>query len=251
MGHARGSFRGLGFNPGQLSKISAWLRLAASSQSAGEWTSITDVINSNPATSNAARRAAVGSSANALPIATFATNDCWSWPLNASNNGTTHWGIGFWMRPASVGTGSLVLASICDGTAGASLKKVLLEQHFNALRFSAFSSGSNGRSLTISAALSASVWTWVRADWTSSRTGDDKLRVYVGGAQASGSYADVLAGPIPTDLLAPTGNALLGNFNDGVAAGPYAGDLGPNLYSTGVDLTTAEDVALMNFERPT
>jgi hypothetical protein len=52
-------------------------------------------------------------------------------------------------------------------------------------------------------------------------------------------------------LLAPTGNALLGNFNDGVAAGPYAGDLGPNLYSTGVDLTTAEDVALMNFERPT
>ena len=73
------------FNPTDSGKVAAWLRLQASAQSAGEWTNWVDVLNSNPVAYNAARRPAVGASANALPIATFngATPDVGAWPLNA------------------------------------------------------------------------------------------------------------------------------------------------------------------------
>jgi hypothetical protein len=49
-----------------------------------------------------------------------------------------------------------------------------------------------------------------------------------------------------------TGNAIIGNGDDGAGPnGPFAGDFGPNRYSLSADITTAEDLVIMNYERPT
>src|SRR5690606_2149096 len=69
-----------------------------------------------------------------------------------------------------------------------------------------------------------------------------------------GGSDDISAG-----LFAATGNAYIGNGNDGAASSAYNGLLGPNIYSfaskmPGAEfglLTSAARAALMNFEAPT
>jgi hypothetical protein len=236
-----------------LLKVTAQLDLSASAQSAGEWTNWVDTLNSNPVAYNAARRPAVGA-ANGVPIATFAaaSPDVGVWPLNATNNGTTHWGLGFWLRPANVVNGvNQIIVAVWPGTNGASANRMLAYQT-NATLNCVVYTPTGSRRLTIASAVALSTWVWVRVDWTSARSGDDRLRIYINGAQASGTYAGNggdNAFPA-TDLVTVTGNMLIGNGDNGAANGPFGGDLGPNLYSFASDLTAAEDLALMNLKRP-
>ncbi|HEY6506754.1 MAG TPA: hypothetical protein VIY56_01995, partial [Vicinamibacterales bacterium] len=111
-----------GFYPGQLTKITAWLRNASSTQGAGEWSSYVDVLHSNPTTNNAARRPAVSTSANGLPTSTYATNDCASWPIVAGQNyaTATPFGVAFWMNPAAFVVASIY--TVGNGTGGASVR---------------------------------------------------------------------------------------------------------------------------------
>jgi hypothetical protein len=253
----RGSFRGLGFNPGQSSKVSTWLRLAASSQSGGQWTSITDVLNNNPATFNAARRTNVGASANGLPIQAFITArpSAMAWPLIAANNQTTRWGLGFWFRPTTVAGGNqtIMLASPAVTNGSSSPGKFNLYKSGVTLAFIVTTAASGSRQLSASV-LAANTWIWQRWSWDSSRSGDDRFRLYVNGANVSGagSYTDLGSGAsFPTNLNAPTGNIIAGHFGDDSTGSGLDGDFAPNIYTFSEDLTTAEDVALMNFEAPT
>ena len=243
------------FDPRMLGgKVTAMLDLTASAQSGGDWTNWVDTLNSNPVAYNSARRPAVAAAANGVPIATFAgaAPDVGAWPLNATNNGTTHWSWGFWAKPASVvATGNRGIVHIWGAVGGADVKKILLYQADTALNFLIYSSEAGGRQLSIAGALAANTWVYIRPDWPSSRTGDDRCRVYINGAQASGTYS-ALGGTFPvTDLRVATGSGLLANGQDGAANGPWSGSLGPVLYSTSSDLTAGEEAALMNYKRPT
>jgi hypothetical protein len=245
----RASFRG-GFQPTSLGKVSAWLRNAASTQSGSEWVSFVDVLNSNPTTNNAARRPAVDASANGLPVATYATNDCASWPIAASNFSTTEYGVAFWMNPDAYGTISLF--EVGSGTGGASTRAFELELvSAQRMKFNVFdvASGAKTWQTAVSALPAAGTWTWVRVHYSSvGATDTDKGKFYINGTQL-GSLSVVGAG---TGILrSATGNILLGNYNDGAALQAYAGKLGPNLFILNADLTAAEELALMNFEKPT
>jgi hypothetical protein len=244
------------FNPARLSKISAWLRLQASTQSGGEWTNWADVLNSNPVAYNSARRPAVAAAANALPIATFnpASPVVGAWPLTAANNQTAKTGVALWMKPAVVtGGANQVIYMIAPGTGGANLQKFQVVQNNRTLvPWVAVTAGTaNGRQLTTGNVLTVSTWAWVRLEYDSSRGGDANLKVYVNGADAGGAYSDIGAGGTLGTLATVTGNALMGNFNDGSAVAPWSGDFGPNLFVLSDNLTAAEETALMNFERPT
>lgn len=250
MSHARGSFRG-GFQPASLGKVSAWLRLAASTQASGEWSSFVDVLNSNPTTNNAARRPAVDASANGLPVATYATNDCASWPIAASNYSTTEYGVAFWMKPAAYGTISIF--EVGNGTGGASVRAFELELvSVQRMKFNVFDAANAAKTWQTPASTfpAADTWVWVRTHLSSAGATDaDKGKFYVNGA-AVGSLTISGAG---TGILrsAPTGNILLGNYNDGAALQAYGGQLGPNLFVLNAELTAGEELALMNFEKPT
>jgi len=248
----RASFRGLGFNPVQQSKVSSWLRLAVSSQTGGEWVDWVDVLNNNPGVINAARRPAVGASANGLPIATFATNDCVSVPLIANNNQTSRTGIAMWVRVGNLtGTSTLVIYSV--GTGGASARKLFfLLDSAERVRVDAYIAGSAGRSFLSTASLTQNAWAWLRLKYDSLLGGDPNLSAFVNGASAAGAYTDVGAGGTLGVLPTVTGNLLIGNTNDsGTPSSFLAGDIGPNIFFLSEDLTAAEELILMNFERPT
>jgi hypothetical protein len=210
------------------------------------------VFASNPATQAVAgRQPQEGLSANGLPIATFDGGDTLGWPLAANNNGTTYWGVGFWMRPAAV-AGTKFLASISDGSGGASAKKIIFYQDNANIFLGAYSSGSDGRQGQKNTVFAVGTWVFVRASWSSARTGDDRIRIYVNGVLQTLTFSNLGAGGLPTDLKSGvTGNLIFGAFNDAATTNPFSGTFGPNIYTFSTDPTAAEETALMNFEAPT
>jgi hypothetical protein len=239
------------FSPRDLAgKVTAWLRLAASAQASGEWTDHVDVLNSNPASINSARRPAVGASANGLPVATYITNDCVSWPIAASNYSTTEYGVAFWMNVDAFGTISIF--EIGTGTAGAAVRSFELELvSSQRMKFNVFDAASGAKTWQTAASAfpAAGTWTWVRTHYSSiGATDTDKGKFYVNGVQL-GSLS--ITGASTGIMRSNAGNILLGNYNNGAALQAYAGKLGPNLFILNSDLTAAEETALMNFERPT
>lgn len=239
------------FSPLDLGgKVTAWLRNAASTQASSEWSSFVDVLNSNPTTNNVARRPAVSASANGLPTATYATNDCASWPITAQNYSTTEYGIAFWMNPDAYGTISVF--EVGNGTAGASVRAFELELvSSQRMKFNVFDAASGAKTWQTAASAfpAAGTWVWVRIHYSSvGATDTDKGKFYVNGAQL-GSLA--ISGAGTGILRSATGNILLGNYNNGAALQAYNGQLGPNLFILNADLTAAEETALMNFDKPT
>lgn len=240
------------FAPSNISAVKGWLRLQSSSQSAGEWTNWVDVMNANPGVINSARRPAVGASANGLPIATFATNDAVAVPLSAGiNNQTGLLGWAFWCRFGNLATFNTLL-SISTGTNGASAAKLqLFLTGSEAPMIDCYMPSGNGRRFTATSGLTQNTWVWLRLRYNSGLGGDANSTVFVNGTVAGGSYANLGAGATLGTLGAPTGNLIIGNINDGVASLPFNGDIGPNIFFLGDDITAAEETALMNFELPT
>lgn len=239
------------WTPAQQTKVTAWLRLQPATVTSGEYSSIPDQLASNPATSNSARRASVGAAANSLPIATFATNDCWSWPLASGNNSTTKRGFAGWVRFASIASLAFVWC-IFNGTAGASARQTQLGMSSGLLVFNNYVSGSNGRQGLTGAVVSAGVWYWLRTMYDSSQGTEATIaKLYLNGTLQTLTFGNLGTGGTLGALPTVTGNILIGNQNDGVAAAPLNGDLGPNFYVLNADLTAAEEAQLMQFEAPT
>jgi len=246
------------FSPAQVPSVTTWLRLGVSSQSGGQWTSITDALNSNPATFNAARQTDVATTANSLPVQTFIATrpSAMVWPLIAANNQTAQWGIGFWFKPATVSNSvnqTLLIASpsVTNGTS--SPGKFNLYQFNATLNIIVTTAAGGSRQLQIST-LTANTWVWCRWSWDSARSGDDRMRVYINGTNvsSSGSYSDLGSGAaFPTNLNAPTGNIIGGHFGDNGTGNGLGADIGPNIYTFNADPTAAEETAIMNYEKPT
>jgi hypothetical protein len=235
---------GAGFNPAGLSKVSAWLRNAATSGAVSTWESMLDANDA----SGPSGKEPVGGAGGLL---TFATNDVMSWPLTAANNQTTKTGFACWIKQPSNILETII--RIGTGTLGANVQKLAFFINTSRrLRFDAYISGADGRSFAtpINVIPAAGTAFWVRFAYDSAgATEADRVKIYINGVSAgvltgSNLGAGGTIGTLPT----ATGNALIGNSNNGVAAQAFNGEMGPNFYCLSDDLTASEELNLMNFE---
>lgn len=249
---------GSGFSPDQVTAVSAWLRLAASTAVAGEYATVVDVLNSNPTSqTDAARKPAAATAANGLPVMTYDATDMLVWPVAASNNSTTKWGIAFWFKP-SASASTQHFFSGYDDAGGASAKRIqFFEQATSAIAASIYISGSNGRKgLTSNNVLTNGTWAFVTLLYNSSgATEDDKLKIFVNCVNLGPlTFSNVGIGGTLGDMVSITGNYIIGARNDsGAPTQPLANNsqIGPNIYVFDAIPSTAELTALMNFEIPT
>lgn len=237
------------WTPAQQSKITAWLRLQDATVVSGDYSSVPDKLNSNPAVQSVSgRRPTQGLAASSVPIATFATNDCLSWPLGTGNNGRDQRGFACWVRLA--GTGSCMIWSISNGTAGASAKQTQLICSGGAIGFNNYVTGTAGRQGAGGTLPAAGTWFFLRTMYDSSQSTEaTKAKVYVNGALQTLSFGNIGAGGTLGTLPSVTGNILIGNTNDGVASSPLNGDM-KDLFVLNADLTALEEAQLMQFEAP-
>ena len=247
---------GAPFDPRDSGKISAWLRLSASTISSGEYDTVVDVLNSNPTSqADTDRKPAATTAANGLPVMQFDGSDVLAWPLIAANNSTTKIGWAFWYNPASVAAVTQELLCVFDGTGGASARKLLFYQFGSAINAAAYINATDGRNgATASSVVAVGTWVWMRLAYDSSLGGDTNLKIYLNGSSQSLTYSNVGAGGTLTTLPSVTGNALIGSLaNTDAGSGPLLNGalIGPNVFVLNADLTAAEEASLMNFEKPT
>ncbi len=247
-----GQGQGAAFLPTDVSAVKGWLRLQASAQAAGEWTDWVDVMQTNPGAINSARRPAVGASANGLPIASFVTNDAVAVPLSAGiNNQTATLGWGLWARVGNL-AGFNTLLSISTGTNGASVAKIqLFLSSTEAPTIDVYDGTGNGRRFAATTGITQNTWAWIRVRFNGALGGDANGTVFVNGVLAAGTYSSLGLGAMPNALPSPTGKLIIGNINDGAASAALTGDIGPNIFFLGGDITAAEETRLMAFEAPT
>lgn len=252
------------FSPTQVSALSAWLRLAASEATLGEYDNVTDVLTNNDAVqADADRKPAAATSANGLPVATFDGTDVWTWPIAASNHSTDKWELLLWVKPASLGAGQRVFA--CDTSGGATLSRLRVTLNTSGgVDVLVFITNSDGRQFsTPNSLVSAGAWSFLRIKYdslgaaeadTDGLTTDAKVRVFVGGTARALTGANVGAGGAIGALRTATGDNLIGaatNSDTPVSPLLNGGQIGPNVFVTNAALTTAQAAALMAFEAPT
>lgn len=244
------------FSPAQLGKVSGWMRLAASSQSGGEWTPIVDVLNAgSPVTqTDTDRRAAVGAAANGLPTMVFDGSDVYLWPCSPAHASTTKLGLWIWYKPATV-SGLQTLYAVVNDVGGSSKKRLIIYANGASVDFRAYKDNFNGRiAKTSSNVLTAGAWSAIYCAYDFSQSGDDKLKIWVGGVAQGITYADDGAGGFGTGLPAADGSATLGAETDSdTPTRPIAngGLIGPNVFAFSDNLTASEIANLLAFEAPT
>lgn len=245
------------FQPSQITAVSAWLRTADATTVSGDVSVLPDFLNSNPAVQTvAARRPTLELSAgNRKRCLRFATNDVLSWPITAQSSANSQAGWGMWLKPDAV-SANQTLISIANATGGASGIKLFLRTSAASLIGRASPDGTNFKSSTTGTIDTG--WHFVTLEYDSTAGSDGtKITVTVDGAVQT----PVISGSATLGaLFAATGNVLIGNLVDDVSAiNPYNGLIGPDIYAfasktagatTGL-MTTAERIALMNFNAPT
>lgn len=254
---SRGSFRPAPLNfPGLASKVIGWPRLAASTQSGGEWTNIVDVINpSSPITqTDTDRRAAVGITSNDLSTMVFDGSDVHLWPLSPAHNSTTKIGLWFWYKPINA-TDANYLYAAGETSAPVSAARFTLRQLTSQIEARVFiaADASTGRSLkTPALTLVGNIWHGIYFQYDSSRGGDANVAIYVNGVNLSLTPANIGAGGTLTTLQAATGSATVGAGSDSdtptlpltngcqMIPGPTFND----------NLTQGQIDVLANFEKP-
>jgi hypothetical protein len=249
------------FSPLQVSAVSGWLRLAASTAVSGEWPTVVDTLNAgSPMVQTAAvRKAAVGTSVNGLPTMVFDGTDVHLWPQNPSQISTTKIGIWAWFKPASL-VSTQYLYCVIGTVAGAPFHRFRFGSQGSAFVADFWQiDGSNARTfVTASGFFTVGSWTAAYLQYDSSRGGDPNVAVYKNGVLTSTSNSDIggTIGPTGMGVLlgANSGNATVGAFGDSDAPSGAilnGGEIGPNVFAFNNNLTTPQIAAFMTFEAPT
>lgn len=242
-------------DPRDSGKVSAWLRFSQGTVTGAGFSSVPDVLSSNPAVQGTdAQRPVSGTSANGLTIATF-SNDLLAWPLvNATNNQSPAWGIAFWVRCTPDGTPRRIWNIMSSG--GASAHRFEINSDTNAsrgLHCDVYINNASGRRAATQAALTAATWTFVTVEYDGAQAAESAECIITTNTNVIGlTFSDAAGAPgdMPDTLVQPTGNAFIGAATT-VPNFPFIGDIGPNVFILNAQLTAAERTALMNFERPT
>jgi hypothetical protein len=227
--------------PSDVSAVSAWLRLALGTVTGSGYASIPDVLGAtSPAVQGTdANRPVNGTSANGLPIMTFANPQFLSWPLSAANNGTLKNGFACWCKSNLVSTAQNLFV-IWTGGGGASANKVDFFTNATTLTYSCEAGGTASKS----AFMTANAWHFVTVEYDGGQATDAaRCLVTVDGVALATTNTT-----IPASQAAPTGNAWIGGFSN---IQTWIGPVGPNFYALNRQLTSGERSILMNFEQPT
>lgn len=255
-----GQARSGGFSPTTLSAVSAWLRNTTTS---GNISSVTDLINANPAVQSVDGRRPAGEASGAM---TFLTNDVLSWPLIGNeedpgviNNGTRQFGVVLFVEHDALGAEE-AYATISNLTGSASAMKLDFKKiTTNFLRVDLFVDASNARRITATdnALTTGSTCITFEMDLDAA-TEPEQVVMTVGGTIVTQTGANLVGTPDLSLGLAAgvTGNLLIGNRRDSTAASPFQGRMGRNLFFLGSKmagatqglLTVDARTALRNFE---
>ncbi len=253
MSGARGSFKFV--SPTQVSAVSAWLRLAQGTTSAGKYTVIPDVLANNPAVQpDTDRQPTAASSANGLPVATWNGANIFTWPAAANNASTAKWGFMVWVKTVSnIGARQRIFHT----PAGSNTKRQTFDIVSGGIATNIYQTDGNGRDWSKTSGITASAWQCIRFAFDGSAVlDDDKIQVFVNEAKVTGASIGT-QGTLPTmtALQAAGGTNLLGagpNDVDSPGAPLLNGvQTGPNWFVFNDSLLAADAVRLMNFEAPT
>lgn len=186
---------------------------------AGAIASVTDILNTNPATQATAGRRPTGAADGSI---TWDGADVLVWPLVANQNkNTVTLGFAKWFMPVEVVT-TQTLVAITNGTGGASLRTFVLFSSGNAIRLDVGNNGLVGRRATASGVLTANVPVFVTGEFNGG-LGSEATRhvVTVNCVVQSPSFSALSGGASDVVLNDPTGNILLGGAdNADVGANP-------------------------------
>lgn len=250
---------GVSFLPSELSAVAAWLRFAQGTVTGSGYSSLPDVLASNPATqSTDSLRPPNSNSANGFPRGDFQAADYLSWPVASNNNQTAASGFAAWVEfdtlPASV--------QCLFGSLNGATNRIEVCAFSSNLFVNVFHSQFVARRGTASAVLATGTKVFVTWEFDGSGANDAaKCVLTLNGTAQTLAFTDDSGAPgaMPSALVATAGAHAIGarRVSDGLS--PLDGKVGPNIYilgskmtgaTTGL-LTTAARAALMNFEAPT
>jgi hypothetical protein len=203
----------------------------------------------------AARRAAVGTSANGLPTMVFDGTDVHLWPQSPAHSSTTKVGIWLWYKPATV-SGTQLLYAVQAGVAGAANSRLAFYQTNDKLNIDVWKTSGSGRQFITASFLVAAAWHALYLQYDSSRGGDANVALYVGGVTKSltpSGFGGAGAADLG-ELQAATGSATVGAANDSdtpPSAITNGGMLGPNILALNDNLTAAQIADTLLYEAPT
>lgn len=245
--------------------LSAWLRFALGTTDVNGFSSVPDMLNTNPAVqATDGRKPDRVLAANGLPLADFVLDNL-SWPLAASNNATTRYGVFFHMIPDTVSGDEYIFTAWTGNTGGGNAARLILARSGTSLQayVSHASDGSSVRLAQLANVFAAATPVCVGFEFNPAGANEAAQCVLSkDGVAGSASFSDSggTPGGMPAALQNPTGNLIIGAFeNADVPLLPVDAKIGPNLFvlnaamagvASGL-LTPAARLALSNFERPT
>lgn len=243
-------------SPLHISALTGWLSLPQSTPSSGEWASVTDRVNASTpmVQTDADRRAAVGAAANSVPTMVFDGTDVHLWPTVPATSSTTKVGIWLWYKPITV-AGTQYLYRVAAGQGGVTLSRFDFYATGSQLQCEVSVTNTTGRfGVTASGTLTAGAWHAIYLQYDSSRGGDPNLVIHVNAADKSLTYGNVGAGATLTTLQVANGSALFGGATDSdtpVVPIANGGQLGPHIFAFNDNLTAAQELFLLGYDRPT
>lgn len=251
-----GAMNAGGFSPGSISAVSAWLRFAQGTITGSGYSSVPDLLASNPATqSTDANRPPNSNSANGLPRADFQGADFLSWPVASNNNQTAASGFAAWVEFDSTS-----VQGIFGSFNGASNRIELCI--FNTSVFvNVFHSQFVARRGTVEGVATGTKYFLTWEFYGAGADDAEKCVLTLNATPLELVFTDDSGAPgaMPSALVATAGAHAIGarRVSDGLS--PLDGKIGPNIYILGSrmpgateGLLTAEArTALMNFEAPT
>lgn len=247
-----------GFDPRDSGKVAAWLRLANGTITGGGYSSVPDLLASNPATQgNSDFYPAAGTSTNGLPTAIFdrTSPTQLAWPIASNNNSTSKFGFACWIKLTSNGA----YHCLFNQSSGANKVEIYIDtgRRVRVSKFGIDSSGYNGRdSLTAGNSVPAvGTWFFFRYQFDGSQgteAGRDKTFIDEVDLSAGTTYSNVGTGGTPVTLRTGSGTCFVGNYQNNSDT-TYALDaiVGPNIFILNDSLTVAEGAILRAFEAPT
>jgi len=234
------------------SPVGSWLRLAASTINAGKYDTIANVlVPGNPTNQAVAgRRPTAATSANGLPVCNWNGTNVLAWPVVASNNNTTVFGLHVWVKPTGGGRQRLVHAYF----SGAG-PRVILDFVSGGVMIQATSTYPNGVQFEKTNCVTVNVWqSWMFLINTAGATNADKLKFWLNGTLIPvGTFYNMGTGDLSV-LAASSGSYLLGGSQDIDTANSnlVSGTLtGPNWHFFNAVPTQSAMDAIRLFEVPT
>lgn len=235
----------------------AWLHATATS---GSVSSVTDVLNANPATQATAVNQPTAVALNSFPALSFdGVNDWLAWPLTAANNASQRWGIALWIKFGSVsGLHCLLTAARISG---ASADRFDISQNGAGLFWDVYTSDGVSRRATMASGLDATTPKYVTLEYDGGQASEvDRCIITLGNVKQTLAFANSAGTPpgstMPATLVAPTGAYAIGVQNISTNLRPLSATIGTSIrvlgggggISGGGLLTSAQRAVLQNYE---